>query len=143
MRVGSGGHEGFLGDAIQILTTNLRVVGILLAGACTLGVLTMAHLAWIGFWLGYGLSAIVRGSSGTMPLVLSYLPCEFLAFILTASVAQGAAWMTLRCLAARERVHPGGAVMLLASAVLLLTAAAALEAWVAPAVGALGRPGPR
>jgi len=109
MSVNSGGHERSLGDAIQILATNLRVVGGLLA----------------------------------MPLVLSYLPCEFLAFILTASVAQGAAWMTLRCLAARERVRPGGAVLLLVSAVLLLTLAAALEAWVKPAIGALGRPGHR
>lgn len=65
------------------------------------------------------------------------VPC----FILAASVAQGVGWMVLRCLAVRERVRPGGAIVLLASAVLLLTCAAALEAWVKPAIGALGRPG--
>lgn len=138
---GSGDHGRFLADAAHILTTNLRVLGSLLAGACTLGLLTVAQLAWLGFSLGYGLAAISRGSTGTIPLVLSYLPSEFLAFILTASVAQGAAWMTLRCLAARERVRPAGAVVLLAAAILLLVVAAALEAWVKPAIGALGQPG--
>ena len=141
----SGADAGgaFFFDAAAILSTNLRVMAGLLAGAATLGVFTVAQLAWLGFSLGYGLSAISRGTSGTIPLVLSYLPSEFLAFILTASVAQGAAWMTLRSLAARERARPAGALALLAVALLLLVAAAGLEAWVKPAIGALGRAGGR
>lgn len=138
---GSLDHGRLLADAAYVFTMNLRVLGTLLAGACTLGLLTAGQLAWLGYSLGYGLSAISRGSRGTIPLVLRYLPFEFLAFILTASVAQGAAWMTVRCLAARETVQPARAAVLLAAAILLLAVAAAVEAWVKPAIGALGRPG--
>jgi uncharacterized membrane protein SpoIIM required for sporulation len=137
----AGDHGRLLADASYILGTNLRVAGTLLLGACTLGLLTVGHLAWLGYSLGYRLSAIARASEGTIPLVLSYLPCEFLAFVLTASVAQGAAWMTVRCLATRERMRPAPWAALLALAILLLAVAALLEAWVKPAIGALGRAG--
>lgn len=138
---GSGNEGRFLADAGYILTMNLRVIGTLLVGACTLGLLTLAQVAWLGYSLGYGLSALSRGGEGTIPLVLRYVPFEFLAFVLTASVAQGAVWMTIRCLTARERPKPAGTIVLLATAILLLVVAAALEAWVKPTIGALGRPG--
>lgn len=127
----------FIGDAVYVLTMNLRVVGTLLVGACTLGLLTVGQLVWLGFSLGHGLSALSRGPAGTIPLVMRYIPFEFLAFVLTASVAQRVAWMTVRSLAVRERVQPGGAAALLGVAILLLVLAAAVEAWVTPAIGVL------
>jgi hypothetical protein len=117
---------------------NLRVGGLLLAGVCTLGVFSAAQLLWHGYWLGYALSALARtAAAGTMPLVLSYLPFEFLAFVLLASVAEGAAYMIVRTLALREPARPAVAVRLFAAAVSLLAAGACMEAWVKPAFGVL------
>jgi uncharacterized membrane protein SpoIIM required for sporulation len=125
-------------DAIHIFAVNLHVGLLLLAGVCTLGVFSVAQLLWHGYWLGYLLSALTRGAaSGTMPLVLSYLPVEFLAFALIATVAEGAAWMIIRSLAFHDRLRARPAAALLGGAVALLAGAACIEAWVKPAIGVL------
>jgi uncharacterized membrane protein SpoIIM required for sporulation len=131
-------HGRVLADAAYIFAMNLRVVGSLVAGVCTLGLLTLAHLAWLGYSLGYGLSSLTRGTSGALILVLSYLPFEFLAFILSASAAQGTAYMIVRMLAGGQTAQPARAAAVLASALVLLAVGAGIEAWVKPAIGALG-----
>ena len=46
---------------LHILSGNLRVVATLLAGACTLGLLTLLNLLWNAFGLGFGLGSRHRG----------------------------------------------------------------------------------
>ena len=113
---------------LQILGGNLRVIATLLAGACTLGLLTLLDLLWNAFVLGFGLSALARGTPAPIPLAIRYVPLEFSAFVLAASAAEHLSFMVLRCLAVGERPRFISVFLALAVAVGLLVAAAVIEA---------------
>lgn len=117
--------------AVQILTGNVRVVATLVGGACTLGLFTLLELLWNAFVLGFGLSALDRGTPEAMRLVIHYVPLEFSAFVLAASAAQHLSFTVLRCLAAGETPRFTPAMLGLVAALGLLVAAAILEADVA------------
>ena len=129
---------GMRPQALEILDGNLRVVVGLLAGASTLGVFTLLELLWNAFQLGFGLSALARGTPGAVPLALRYVPLEFSAFVLAAVAAQHVAFTVLRCLATGERPRFMPATVALATALGLLATAAIVEARVAKLVAALG-----
>lgn len=124
------GHVGV------ILIGNLRVVGGLLSGACTLGVLTTWTLLWNAFGLGYGVAKLRTMVPGAIPLVLRYAPLEFAAFVLVASVAEHLVILVLRCLAANEPVRLRAATLTLIVALVLLVVGAAAEADVTQLVAA-------
>ena len=130
-RVDSATHDT-AGDvrrhAVHILDGNLRVVATLLAGACTLGLCTLLVLLWNAFVLGFGLSALARGTPAAIPLAISYVPLEFSAFVLTASAAEHLSFMVLRCLASGEPPRFTSAAVALAVALGMLVAAAIIEA---------------
>jgi uncharacterized membrane protein SpoIIM required for sporulation len=111
-----------------ILTGNLRVVGGLLSGACTLGVLTTLTLVWNAFGLGYGVAALANAVPGAIPLVLRYAPLEFAAFVLVASVAEHLVALVLRCLAANEPLRLRAATLTFVVALVLLVVGAVVEA---------------
>ena len=124
-------------DAAYILRSNLRVAGGLLAGACTLGLLTLVGLLYNAFHLGYGLSALTRGAPEILPFLASYVPLEFLALILVATATQHLSWGVVRGLATGEPVRfSAGAVSLIIGGVLLVVAAV-VEASVMPAIAAV------
>ena len=123
--------------ARRILSGNLRVVASLLGGACTLGLFTLLELLWNAFGLGFGLSALARGTPAAIPLVLRYVPLEFSAFVLTASAAEHLSFMVLRCLATGGTPRFTSATLALATALGMLCAAAIIEARVTQLVGAL------
>ena len=114
--------------ALHILGGNLRVVATLLAGACTLGLLTLVDLLWNAFVLGFGLSALARGTPAAIPLVIRYVPLEFSAFVLAAGAAEHLSFMVLRCLAAGESPRFMPATIALVMALGMLVAAAIIEA---------------
>ena len=123
--------------ALHILGGNLRVVATLLAGACTLGLLTLLNLLWNAFGLGFGLSTLARGTPAAIPLALRYVPLEFSAFVLAASAAEHLSFMVLRCLAAGESPRFRPATIALVMAAGMLVAAAMIEADVARLVADL------
>ena len=113
---------------LHILGGNLRVVATLLAGACTLGLFTLLELVWNAFVLGFGLSALARGTPVAIPLVIRYVPLEFSAFVLAAGAAEHLSFMVLRCLAAGETPRFTSSAVALAMALGMLVAAAIIEA---------------
>ena len=113
---------------LYILGGNLRVVATLLAGACTLGLFTLLDLLWNAFVLGFGLSALTRGTPEAIPLVIRYVPFEFSAFVLTAGAAEHLSFTVLRCLAAGEPPRFTSAAIALVMALGMLVAAAIIEA---------------
>ena len=129
-------------DAAYILRGNLRVAAGMLAGACTLGLFSLVGLLYNGFVLGYGLSALARGASETLPFLVSYVPLEFLAFILVVTGAQHLSFGVVRCLATGAPVRPRAGVTGLAAAGALLVVAAVVEASVIPALAAVAESAP-
>ncbi|HJN44858.1 MAG TPA: stage II sporulation protein M [Vicinamibacterales bacterium] len=123
--------------ATKIFGGNVRVVGGLLIGACTLGIETLRNLFWNAFVLGFGLSALMRSSPDLLPQVLRYVPLEFSAFVLAASAGHHLAFTVLRCLAAGETPRFSPSVVVLATALVMLIAAAVIEAGVAQHVAEL------
>ena len=123
--------------ALRILGGNLRVVATLLGGACTLGLFTLLELLWNAFGLGFGLSALARGTPAVLPLVIRYVPLEFSAFVLTASAAEHLSFMVLRCLATGGTPRFASAALTLAMALGMLVVAAIIEARVTQLVAAL------
>ncbi len=121
----------------HILGGNLRVLAMLLGGACTLGLFTLLDLLWNAFVLGFGLSALARGTPAAIPLVMRYVPLEFSAFVLAAGAAEHLSFMVLRCLAAGEPPQFRPATVALATALGMLAAAATIEARVTQLVAAL------
>ena len=117
--------------ALHILSGNLRAVATLLAGACTLGLFTLLDLLWNAFLLGFGLSALARGTPGAIPLLIRYVPLEFSAFVLAAGAAEHLSFTVLRCLAAGEAPRFTSCAIALAMALGMLVAAAFIEADVA------------
>ena len=113
---------------VHILDGNLRVVARLLAGACTLGLCTLLDLLWNAFVLGFGLSALARGTPAAIPLVIRYVPLEFSAFVLAASAAEHLSFMVLRCLASGESPRFTSATVALGVSFGMLVAAAIIEA---------------
>ncbi len=124
-------------DAAYILRSNLRVAAGMLAGACTLGLFSLFGLLYNGFVLGYGLSALTRGAAEVLPFLASYVPLEFLAFILVVTAAQHLSFGVVRCLATGEPVRPRAGVVSLVAAGALLVVAAVVEASVIPAIAAV------
>ena len=124
-------------DAAYILRGNLRVAAGLLAGGCTLGLLTLVGLLYNAFLLGYGLSALTRSTAEVLPFLASYVPLEFLAFILVATAAQHLSLGVARCLATGEPVRPRAAAVSLVGGGVLLVVAAIVEASVIPAIAAI------
>ncbi len=124
-------------QALHILGGNLRVVATLLVGACTLGLFTLLELLWNAFGLGFGLSALARGSPEAIQLVIRYVPLEFSGFVLAASAAEHLSFMVLRCLAAGETPRFTPAAVALAVALGMLVAAAIIEADVTRLVAVL------
>ena len=131
-------------DAAYILRSNLRVAGVLLAGGCTLGLLTLVGLLYNAFYLGYGLSALTRGATEIVPFLASYVPLEFLALILIATATQHLSLGVFRGLAAGEPIQLSTGLVVLAIGGVLLVVAAVVEASVMPAIAAVAgqvRPG--
>ena len=124
-------------QTVHILDGNVRVMATLLAGACTLGICTLLELLWNAFVLGFGLSALARGTPAAIPLVIRYVPLEFSAFVLTASAAEHLSFMVLRCLVAGEPPRFASATVALAVALGMLVAAAIIEAHVLRLVAGL------
>ncbi len=124
-------------DAAYILRANLRVAGGMLAGACTLGLFSLAGLLYNGFALGYGTAALARGAGHVLPFLASYAPLEFLAFLLVVTATQHLSFGVVRCLAAGEPVRPRAGIVSLATAAVLLVVAAVVEASVIPAITAI------
>ena len=140
VRLDTAGHDtagNVRRPALHILSGNLRVVATLLAGACTLGLFTMLELVWIAVGLGFGLSALARGTPEAIPLVIRYVPLEFSAFVLAASAAEHLSFMVLRCLAAGEAPRVTSVTVVLAVALGMLVAAAIIEAHVKQLVAVL------
>ncbi len=129
-------------DAAHILRGNLRVAAGLLAGGCTLGLFTLVGLLYNAFLLGYGLSALTRGATEVVPFLASYVPLEFLAFILVATAAQHLSLGVALCLATGEpvRLKPGALSLVIGGA--LLVVAAVVEASVMPAIAAIAEQAP-
>lgn len=123
--------------AAHILQGNLRVVAMLLVGVCTLGLFTLLELVSNAFVLGYGLSAVASGMPEAIPLVARYVPLEFSAFILAASVAEHLSFGLLRCLAVGEPMRLKPALVGLATVVTMLGIAAIVEADVTGVVALL------
>ncbi len=122
---------------LRILGGNLQVVTSLLGGACTLGLFTRLELLSNAFGLGFGLSALARGTPAAIPLVIRYVPLEFSAFVLTASAAEHLSFTVLRCLATGETPRFTSATLALAMALGMLVVAAIIEARVTQLVAAL------
>jgi uncharacterized membrane protein SpoIIM required for sporulation len=129
--------EDTTAHAAKIFGGNVRVVGRLVIGACTLGIVTLRDLFWNAFVLGFGLSALLRTSPELLPLVLRYVPLEFSAFVLAASAGHHLAFAALRCLAAGETPRFNPSVVVAATALVMLIAAAVIEAGVARHVAEL------
>ena len=129
-------------DAAYILRGNLRVAAGMLAGACTLGLFSLVGLLYNGFLLGYGVSAMTRGAAEVLPFLASYVPLEFLAFILVVTAAQHLSFGVVRCLATGEPVRPRPDLVGLIAAGALLVVAAVVEASVIPAIAAVAGPAP-
>ena len=129
-------------DAAYILRGNLRVAAGMLAGACTLGLFSLVGLLYNGFLLGYGLSALARGAAEVLPFLASYVPLEFLGFILVVTGAQHLSFGVVRCLATGEPVRPRAGVVGLLAAGALLVVAAVVEASVIPAITAVAAQAP-
>ncbi len=132
------GEYSFRTHALHILRGNLRVVGVLLAGACTLGALTLFTLLWNAVVLGSGFTTLAGALPGAAGLLLRYVVLEFFAFILVASVAEHLSVMVLRCLAGDELPRLAADAATLAAALALLVIAALIEADVAIIVAASG-----
>lgn len=129
-------------DAAYILSVNLAVAAGLVAGGCTLGLFSLVGLLYNAFLLGYGLSALTRSAAEVLPFLASYVPLEFLAFILVATATQHLSLGVVRCLATGEPVRiKAGAVSLIVGAVLLVVAAV-VEASVMPAIAAIAGQAP-
>ncbi len=124
-------------DAAYILRSNLRVAGGLLAGGCTLGLFTLVGLLYNAFLLGYGLSALARGTAEIVPFLASYVPLEFLALILVATATQHLSFGVVRCLATGEPVPLKAGAVGLGGGGVLLVVAAVVEASVMPAIAAI------
>jgi len=114
----------------RILAGNLRVVATLLAGVCTLGLLTLWTLLSNAFVLGFGfgLSALARGVPEAIPLAARYVLLEFSAFVVAASVAEHLSFMVLRYLATGTQPRFKADLVGLATAVAMLVVAAIVEA---------------
>jgi uncharacterized membrane protein SpoIIM required for sporulation len=125
------------GHAATILSGNLRVVASLLAGACTLGLMTIRDLFWNAFVFGFGLSALMRSAPELLPQVLRYAPLEFSAFVLAASAGHHLTFTVLRCLAAGDTPQINSSILVLGTALVMLVAAAVIEAGVARYVAEL------
>lgn len=129
-------------DAAYILRGNLRVAAGLLAGGCTLGLFTLVGLLYNAFLLGYGLSALTRSATEVLPFLASYVPLEFLAFILVATATQHLSLGIVRSLATGEPVRlKAGAASIFVGGVLLVVAAV-VEASVMPAIAAIAGQSP-
>lgn len=129
-------------DAAYILRGNLRVAGGLLAGGCTLGLFTLAGLLYNAFLLGYGLSVLSRNAADILPFLASYVPLEFLAFILVATATQHLSLGVVRCLATGEPVPLKAGAVSLGGGGVLLVVAAVVEASVMPAIAAIAGQAP-
>jgi uncharacterized membrane protein SpoIIM required for sporulation len=112
----------------RILAGNLRVMATLLAGVCTLGLLTLWTLLSNAFVLGFGLSALARGMPEAMPLAARYVLLEFSAFVVAASVAEHLSFTVLRYLAIGTPPRFKADLVGLATAVAMLVVAAIVEA---------------
>ena len=134
---GPDSAENVRQQALAILSGNLRVVATLVAGACTLGLFTLLELLWISVGLGFGLSALARGTPDAIPLVIRYVPLEFLAFVLAARAAEHLSFMVLRCLASGEAPRFTAVTVTLAVAFGMLVVAAIVEAGVTQLVAGL------
>lgn len=130
-------------DAANILGINLRVAAGLLAGGCTLGLFTLVGLLYNAFLLGYGLSALTRNAADVLPFLASYVPLEFLGFMLVATATQHLSLGVFRCLATGEPVRLKAGAVSLGGGVALLVVAAVVEASVMPAIAAIAGQAPR
>ena len=126
----AGESQDALTDVTIILEGNLRVIATLLLGACTLGLLSVAAVAWNGFGLGVGLAVLARESPEVVYLLLRYLPFEFSAFVLASAASMSLSRWIVMVLGAIDGATLRPAASLLASSLTLIALAAVIEAGV-------------
>lgn len=73
--------------AAFLFSRNMMVVGVLLLGACTFGILTLMTLGWNGYHLGFGLGTLHMASPERAMWVLLYVPIEFTALLIASTAA--------------------------------------------------------
>lgn len=89
---------GLLSGAAFVFSRNLMVVGALLLGACTFGLLTVMTVAWNGYQLGFGFGSLHLASPERAMWVGLYVPIEFGALLIASSAALELSrhlWLTL------------------------------------------------
>ena len=125
-----GESRDALTDVTIILEGNLRVIATLLLGACTLGLLSVAVVAWNGFGLGVGLAALAHESPEVVYLLLRYLPLEFSAIVLASAASMSLSRWIVMVLTAMDGATLRPAAALLTSSLALIALAAVIEAGV-------------
>ncbi|MCL4848577.1 MAG: stage II sporulation protein M [Acidobacteria bacterium] len=133
------GDAGRLGhDWWRIFSGNGSLAAaMVVGGALSLGAFSVVHLCWNGYILGYGLTSILHQSPEAIARLATYVPIEFLAFVLATAASQRLAAL-LVCASARRgprRLAPVAAV--LGTSLVLLAVAALVEADVARTLRAL------
>lgn len=124
---GAAGGSDVMDDARVIFVANVRVAALLVLGACTLGVLTVAVFLWNGYLLGFGLAALYGTQPGNLLYVLAYAPVEFAAFTLASAGSMHLAVRVMRALIAREPLSLRSSTAAFALSLLLLAIGAGIE----------------
>lgn len=136
--------EAVVGDAgsargvfAQVLATNVQVVALLMVGAATLGLLSASIIIWNGYQLGLGLTPLFSSEPHQACLLMRYVPIEFLALVLAAAASMKLSCEIVGALFAAGPVSLRAPALAVAAALVLLVAAAAIEAHVGLLIAAL------
>jgi uncharacterized membrane protein SpoIIM required for sporulation len=122
------------GEFRFIATWNLRVMGIIVLGVCTLGVFSAIEFAWLGFSFGMDVFTVAHSWPKVLGLFLCYAPIEVSAFCLAASASQFFSISVVRCLFLREPLRVRGAILTLTVAIAMLMVADFIEAHAAQTI---------
>ena len=119
------GAADFGRDVAFILRANFRVIGTVLLGAGTLGLLSLLAVVWNGYGLGLGLALLWDRSPELVFVLMRYLPLEFGAIVLASAGAMALARCVVGVLMLDGAVPSmkGAGRMVLSSLVLMLIAA--------------------
>jgi hypothetical protein len=137
------GDDGRLGhDWWRIFSGNGSLAaGMVAGGALSLGAFSAVHLCWNGYILGHGLTSILHVSPEVITRLATYVPIEFLAFVLATAASQRLSVLVV-CASARRRPHDlASLAAALAASLALLAVAALVEADVARTLRAIVKEG--
>lgn len=103
-----GGNDiltGLFTDLSVILARNSRVIGLVLLGSGTFGIVTIMVLAWNSLFLGFHLHSLWLVSPGEVFYAALYVPLEFLSICIIASGSESLGlWMLRRLISDEGRL---------------------------------------